>query len=136
MAELEHQTDFLVSKAIVNVQLSEPKTVGMNGSVLVFKDEALAKRAAELMGRKGPGDVDVEPVTYTFKRQGGGEITLHGVSYDNVKRDAANQHKHPTPAEVIEAAKPSISVVAKRADEAAVRQAVGEFIVQQSLKKG
>ncbi|NBO17835.1 MAG: hypothetical protein EBV03_01150 [Proteobacteria bacterium] len=128
-------TDYLASKAIVQVRLDEPNKPGMNGSVVVFRDEATMRQAAQLMGRKGPGDVDVVGQKYNFERKGGGAVTLYAIHYDNVKRDQNNQDKPATPAEIFDDVVPTVPVMATKPGEPQVREAIANYLRSKAKTK-
>jgi hypothetical protein len=120
MEDSKFMAEYLASKALVNVRLDDMQNKkiipALNGSVAIFRDEATAQKAAELMGRKGPGDVDIDgAVSFEYPKKGGGTFKLFGVYYDNVKRDEHNQSLPPTPAEILEKSVPGISAVTKDA---------------------
>jgi hypothetical protein len=134
MTDTHFHTDYLAKKAIVNVKLDEPKAPAQNGSVVVFRDEATLRSAAALMGRQGPGDIDVmNGHKYTFPKKGGGTITLYGLHYDNVKRDREDIPE--TPADVIERVTPTVSIVAKNAGDPAVKDAIENFLRARQQEK-
>lgn len=129
------EIDYLAAKAVVNVKLDDKAGAGMNGSVILFKDEASVQAAAKLMGRKGPGNVELTGQKYKFAKNGGGELVLYGIHYDNVVRDEKNQDKTPTPAEVFEAEVPTISVMAKEPGGDVVKNAIREYLVKKAAER-
>lgn len=141
MEDQKFLAEYLASKALVNIRLDDRQKDGvvpaLNGSVVVFRDEATMRKAAELIGRKGPGDVDVDGAyKFEFPKQGGGTIQLFGVQYDNVKRDEHNQSLAPTPAEILEKSVPTVSAVAKKGGDAEVKQALEKFLRSRQAQKG
>jgi hypothetical protein len=141
MEDATFLAEYLASKALVNVRLDDKQKdkiiPALNGSVAVFRDEASMQKAAELMGRKGPGDVDIDGTfTFEYPKKGGGTVRLFGVHYDNVKRDEHNKSLAPTPAETLEKSVPTVSAITKDAGGQEVKDAVEKFLRARQTQKG
>lgn len=139
-AELKHYIALLTQQTLVNIKLERSAA-----SVAIYRDAKTADKAAQFFAHKKFGGVEVDEFLdgtkvheFTYPKKGGGEVKLYGVQYDNTKSDPAREpsEEHPpTPAEVLDANVPVISVNAKNMQDPEVKAGLEQFLRERSKQK-